>query len=165
MSGSATSLAFVALGANIGEPEAQLREALALLDAAPFGRVEAVSPLYRSAPVGLLEQPDFVNAVAALRTSLAPLELMRALLELETRLGRVRAERNGPRRIDLDLVAYDGRRIELPELQLPHPRLAGRAFVLLPWRDIAPDFHVPGLATVAELARRLPPSEIHRLEA
>lgn len=165
MNAAEEGVAFIALGANIDQPDARVREALVHLHGAPFGQVVAASSLYRTAPVGMLDQPDFINAVAALRTSLAPFVLMQALLALEARLGRVRGERNGPRRIDLDLLAFDARRISLPELQLPHPRAAGRAFVLLPWREIAAEFVVAGLGSVAELADRLPPAEIHRLEA
>lgn len=158
------ALACVALGANIDAPIERVREAMRRLDAAPFGRVSARSSLYRSAPVGRLDQPDFVNAVVLLLTPLSPLGLMQALLALEADLGRVRAERNGPRRIDLDLIAYDARRIDTPELQLPHPRAAGRAFVMLPWADIAPDAEIDG-ERVADRAARLPCHDIARIEA
>lgn len=159
------SRAFVALGANIDAPEARVLECMGLLDAAPFGRVVARSSLYRSAPVGKLDQPDFVNAVVALETSLAPIELMRALLALEERLGRVRAERNGPRRIDLDLIAIGMRTMALPELILPHPRAAERDFVLQPLHEIAPDLVLPDRGAVAELLALLPRSEIKRITA
>ena len=156
--------ACVALGANIDGPVERVREAMQRLDAAPFGRVTARSSLYRTAPVGLLDQPDFVNAVVLLLTPLSPRDLMQALLALEADLGRVRAGRNGPRRIDLDLIAYDVRRIDTPELQLPHPRAAGRAFVMVPWAEIAPDVDLDG-ERVAERAARLPRHDIARIEA
>ncbi len=159
-----TALVWVALGANIDAPAERVREAMRLLDADPFGRVAARSSFYRTAPVGMLDQPDFVNAVVALQTPLAPLALMRALLELETQLGRVRAERNGPRRIDLDLIAYDARHIDTPELQLPHPRAIERAFVMVPWAEVAPDAVIGG-QRVADLAARLPCHDIARIEA
>ena len=135
------------------------------LDGAVFGQCVARSSLYLSAPVGIAEQPDFVNAVVELRVATSPQRLIEALLALELQLGRVRRQRNGPRRIDLDLLAFDARRIDTPELVLPHPRIAERAFVLLPWQEIAPDFIVPGLGRVAELASRLSPSVIRRIEA
>lgn len=164
MSDSATALAYVALGANIDAPEARVSEAMQCLDAAPFGRVMARSSLYRTAPVGKLDQPDFINAVVALQTSLAPRDLMHALLGLEARLGRVRGERNGPRRIDLDLIAYEDRHINAADLQLPHPRAGERGFVMVPWAEIAPDARIDGVR-VADLAARLPCHDIARIEA
>ena len=164
MSDASSALAYVALGANIDAPDARVSEAMQRLDAAPFGRVMARSSLYRTAPVGKLDQPDFVNAMVALQTPLAPHDLIRALLGLEAQLGRVRGERNGPRRIDLDLIAYDARRIDLPDLQLPHPRAVERAFVMVPWAEIAPDAVIGG-ARVADLAARLPCHDIARIEA
>lgn len=160
-----SSRAFVALGANIDGPEARVRECMDLLDAPLFGRVVARSSLYRSAPVGRLDQPDFVNAVVALDTPLAPLALMQALLRLEATLGRVRDVRNGPRRIDLDLIVYGMRVMALPALVLPHPRAAERAFVLLPLHEIAADLVLPGHGAVAQLLALLPRSDIHRIAA
>lgn len=160
-----SSTAFVALGANIDAPEARVRECIDLLDATSFGRVVARSSLYRSAPVGRLDQPDFVNAAVALETPLAPLGLMQALLALEARLGRVRDVRNGPRRIDLDLIIFGHRSINLPELVLPHPRAAERAFVLQPLHEIAADLVLPGYGAVAQLLALLPRSDIHRIAA
>ncbi|MBK6727854.1 MAG: 2-amino-4-hydroxy-6-hydroxymethyldihydropteridine diphosphokinase [Xanthomonadales bacterium] len=165
MSSNDVARAFVALGANLDDPAARLREAMARLDEGPLGRVVAQSSLYRSAPVGRLDQPHFVNALVELRTALCPLALMRSLLQLEVLLGRVRGERNGPRRIDLDLVAFDARVLATPELQLPHPRALERAFVMLPWSDIAPDFRPFGGDEVRVLASRLLPADIHRLHA
>lgn len=157
--------AFIALGANLDDPAARLREALSRLDDSACGRIVACSSLYRSAPVGMLDQPDFVNAVVELRTGLCPLQLMRGLLRLEAAMGRIRGERNGPRVIDLDLVAFDARVLATPELQLPHPRALERAFVMLPWSEIAPDFRPFGGEAVRVLASRLLPADIHRLDA
>lgn len=156
--------ATIALGANIGAPHERVRDAMQRLDVAPFGHVVARSSLYRTVPVGMRDQPDFVNAVVVLRTTMAPLALMQALLDLEARLGRVRAERNGPRCIDLDLIAYDARQIATPELQLPHPRAIERAFVMVPWAEIAPDAELLGLRVV-DVAARLPRHGIARIEA
>lgn len=158
------ALAYVALGANIDAPIERVRDAMHRLDGLPFGHVVARSSLYRTAPVGKIEQPDFINAVLALQTALAPQDLMRALLDLEAMLGRVRGERNGPRRIDLDLIAYDARHIDTPGLQLPHPRAVDRAFVMVPWAEIAPEASIDG-RRVAEVAARLPCHDIARIEA
>lgn len=161
---SAAATAYVALGANIDDPITRVEEAIGLLDAEPFGRIVARSSLYRSAPIGLLDQPDFINAVLALQTTLAPLDLLRELLGLEHRLGRVRSLRNGPRRIDLDLIEFAGRRLHLPSLQLPHPRARERAFVLLPLAEIAPDLELGG-ESVVRLAERVSRQCIARIEA
>ena len=161
----ATARVFVALGSNLDDPMQRIREAMLALDAPPFGRCVARSSFYLSAPVGFLDQPDFVNAVVELCSPLAPLALIDALLALEQRLGRTRGARNAPRRIDLDLLACDARRLHTPELTLPHPRAAERAFVLLPWQEIAPEFELPGLGRIADLARALPASAIRRMDA
>jgi 2-amino-4-hydroxy-6-hydroxymethyldihydropteridine diphosphokinase len=152
--------AWIALGANIDAPEARVREAMQRLDGAPFGQVVARSSLYRSAPVGLLDQPDFINGAVALLTPLSPIALMHALLDLEAQLGRVRGERNGPRRIDLDLIAFECRKLAIADLVLPHPRAGVRNFVLLPLSEIAPDLVLPGIGSVTELVAGLPVSTI-----
>lgn len=162
---ASTAQVFVAIGANIDAPEQRVREAIERIAVAGIGGVIARSSLYRNPPVGRLDQPDFVNAMIELRTALSPLSLMQALLALESDMGRVRTERNGPRRIDLDLIAFDARRLSTSELVLPHPRAAERAFVMLPWRDLAPRFVVPGCGSVSDLASRLLPAELHRLDA
>jgi 2-amino-4-hydroxy-6-hydroxymethyldihydropteridine diphosphokinase len=143
------NLAYVALGANLGDPIATLRAALGALANLPESRVALSSSLYRTAPVGELDQPEFINAVAALETTLAPEALLDALLDIETRFGRLRAEKNGPRTLDLDLLLYDNQQFDLPRLTLPHPRLHLRAFVLHPLAEIAPDLVIPGRGTIA----------------
>jgi len=141
--------AYVALGANIGDPAATLLAAFAALANLPDSRVAHTSALYRTAPVGLKNQPDFINAVAALQTGLAPEELLDALLDLEARFGRIRRDRNGPRTLDLDLLLYNDLELDLPRLTLPHPRLHLRAFVLQPLAEIAPGLTIPGRGSVA----------------
>ena len=131
--------AFVALGANLVEPQTQVRAALAELARLPQSTLVAASSLYRTAPVGLAGQPDFINAVAALDTSLSPDDLLEALFAIERSFGRVRKEKNGPRTLDLDLLLYDNEIIDTPHLHLPHPRLHLRAFVLEPLAEIAPE--------------------------
>ena len=142
-------LAYVALGANLDDPVAQVRAAFEALRHLPQSRLTRTSSLYRTAPVGVHGQPDFINAVAQLETGLAPEELLDALLDLEARFGRVRRDRNGPRTLDLDLLLYDHIELDLPRLTLPHPRLHLRAFVLHPLAEIAPGLVIPGRGSVA----------------
>lgn len=149
------TLAYVALGSNLGNPRQQLLDAMAALANLPGTRLLQRSRLYRTPPWGMLEQPPFINAAVELDTALSPHALLDAMLAIEQRAGRVRAERNGPRTLDLDLLHVDGVQLDDPQLTLPHPRMAERAFVLLPLHDIAPTLRLPGQATVAELLARL----------
>lgn len=141
--------AFIALGANLGDPASVVRSALATLAKLPATRLVAASSLYRTAPVGLVNQPDFINAVACVDTTLAAPELLTALFSIEADFGRIRQQKNGPRRLDLDLLLYDDLLLETSELVLPHPRLHLRAFVLAPLAEIAPDLAIPGRGSVA----------------
>jgi 2-amino-4-hydroxy-6-hydroxymethyldihydropteridine diphosphokinase len=155
----------VGLGSNLADPVAQVRRALEELADIPETRVTARSPLYRSAPLGSQDQPDYINAVAALDTRLAPLELLASLRDIERIHGRVRdGTRWGPRSLDLDLLLYGDVAMDTPELSLPHPGLPERAFVLYPLFDIAPQLAVPGKGTVRELRDRLGSTDIARLE-
>jgi 2-amino-4-hydroxy-6-hydroxymethyldihydropteridine diphosphokinase len=140
--------AYVALGANLGDPAATIRAAFGALANLPESRITRCSSLYRTAPVGITEQPDFINAVLALETTLAPEALLDELFDIEARFGRQRAEKNGPRTLDLDLLLYDNQFIDLPRLKLPHPRLHLRAFVLQPLAEIAPDLVIPGRGNI-----------------
>lgn len=158
-----THQAFVALGANLADPVAQVRAALAALDRLPQTRLVAASSLYRTAPIGLAGQPDFINAVAEIATDLAPEALLDALLATEAGFGRVRAEKNGPRTLDLDLLLYDELTLDRPRLHLPHPRLHLRAFVVAPLAEIAPDCRIPGRGTVAAWLPAVATQRIERL--
>ena len=140
----ASTKAFIGLGANLGDPEAQVRRALAALAELPGTRLLAASSLYRSAPVGVIAQPDFINAVAAAETTLAARALLEALLAAERRFGRRRDFPGAPRTLDLDLLLYGDRVIAEPGLVVPHPRMHERAFVLAPLAEIAPDIAIPG---------------------
>ena len=132
--------AFVGLGANMGEPQAMLRWALAALDALPATRLQACSALYRSAPIDCPpDSPAYFNAVAQLETALCAPDLLQALLALEAQAGRERPHRNAPRTLDLDLLRYGDARIESATLTVPHPRMMARAFVLVPLAELAPD--------------------------
>lgn len=143
--------AYVALGGNLGDPRRQLLEAVEQLARLPQTRIVARAPLYRTPPWGVLDQPPFLNSAAMLETALTPHDLLDALLAIEQRAGRVRTLRNGPRTLDLDLLHMDGTCIDDATLTLPHPRIAERAFVLLPLNDIAPDLQLPGQGRVADL--------------
>ena len=156
--------AFIALGANLGDPMSQLRAAIAALGELPQTRLTAASSLYRSAPVGNADQPDFVNAVVQVSTGLAPQALLAALLELEQRFGRERSFRNAPRTLDLDLLLYDAQRIAERGLTVPHPRMHERAFVLAPLLEIAPDCVIPGSGPAADWLARCSDQVLKRLD-
>jgi len=144
--------AYVAIGANLGDARATVRQAMKALGGLPHTRVLALSSLYRSAPVDATG-PDFVNAVAALDTALSPGELLAALHRLEDSAGRERPFRNAPRTLDLDLLRHGDSVLHTPALTLPHPRMLQRAFVLRPLAEIAPEEVTPAqLADVADQA-------------
>jgi 2-amino-4-hydroxy-6-hydroxymethyldihydropteridine diphosphokinase len=145
------SLAYVGVGANLGGPERQVAQALDELAALPRTRLIGRSSLYRSAPLGYAAQPDFVNAVAALDTTLAPEALLDELLALEARHGRRRSFPDAPRTLDLDLLLYGGASHRSARLTLPHPRMHERAFVLTPLLELAPDIDIPGRGRAREL--------------
>ena len=152
------------LGANLpssaGPPVATLEAALAELEASG-ARVVARSRWFRTAPVPPSDQAWFVNAVARLETTLEPMELLTLLQRVERAFGRRRAVRNEARPLDLDLLDYDGRILDIPGLVLPHPRLHLRAFVLLPLQDVAPGWRHPVLSeTVSELIAKLPADQV-----
>ena len=143
---------FIALGSNLGDRPAWLRQAQEKLFGVPTVQLVAASAIYETEPVGKTDQPAFLNQVVEVRTALAPEDLLSRLLQVERELGRVRNERWGPRNIDLDLLAFGDRNFKTSRLVLPHPELHHRRFVLQPWAEIAPEFIVPGLsATVEEL--------------
>ena len=142
---------FIALGSNLGDPPTQLRRAEAALAALPQSRLVAVSPWYCNPAIGPGAQPDYLNAVAALDTRLAPTALLDSLQRIEQAQGRERAERWGPRTLDLDILLYGEQTVATPRLQIPHPRLGERAFVLRPLADIAPELVLPGGAVLARL--------------
>lgn len=147
--------AFIALGANLDHPERQIETGLRELAVLPQTRLVRSSSLYRSAPVGYLDQPDFVNAVAQIETGLGPRELLEALLAVERRHGRMRDFPNAPRTLDLDIALYGGLTLHEHGLTIPHPRMHERAFVIVPLAEIAPDAVVPGKGRVAGLVRNV----------
>jgi 2-amino-4-hydroxy-6-hydroxymethyldihydropteridine diphosphokinase len=138
--------AYVGIGANLGDREGTIRAALAALPG-----LVAVSELRETEPVGVVDQPPFLNGAAALETELSARELLEALLEVERGLGRERHERWGPRRIDLDLLLYADETIDEPGLTVPHPRLHERHFALEPLLDLEPELVIPGHGRVSDL--------------
>jgi 2-amino-4-hydroxy-6-hydroxymethyldihydropteridine diphosphokinase len=163
---------FIALGANLGDPVRTVTAAIAALRTLPDTDFLAASSLYRTAPVGLRHQPDFINAVVELLavspkgTSFGASQaraLLQTLFEIEGRFGRQRSVRNAPRTLDLDLLLYGDEVSDDPELTLPHPRLHERAFVLAPLAEIAPQLFIPGRGSVADLLVQCADQQIEKL--
>jgi 2-amino-4-hydroxy-6-hydroxymethyldihydropteridine diphosphokinase len=147
---------YAGLGANLGNPRQQLRQAVSALRRQSGLAVRQVSSLYMSRPQGGVSQPDYLNAVVALETDWPPLALRDLGQRLEAAAGRQGREKNAPRELDVDWLLYNGRVIREPGLEIPHPRLAGRAFVLEPLSELAPSLRHPGLGlTMRQLASRL----------
>lgn len=156
--------ACIALGANIGDPLRQIEAGFAALAELPGTRLLSRSSLYRSAPVGYADQPDFINAVAIIETALAPHALLAALLNIERVNGRVREFPNAPRTLDLDIVLYGDCVVHDPGLTIPHARMLERAFVMVPLAEVAPDMEVPGQGTVRHLASRVDAGSVAQLQ-
>ena len=147
--------AFVGIGSNLGDRETNLRRAIELLSAEEGIDVVGVSEIRETEPVGPVEQGPFLNGAVQLETALPPGKLLKRLLSVESRLGRVRAERWGPRTIDLDLLLYGDERIDEPGLSVPHPRLHERRFVLEPLTDLDPGLRIPGQGSASTLLAEL----------
>jgi 2-amino-4-hydroxy-6-hydroxymethyldihydropteridine diphosphokinase len=155
--------AFVALGSNLNDPAAQVRAGARDLGGLPGTRVLRCSSLYRTAPIGRTDQPDFINAVCELDTGLSAEALLAALLDIEHTHGRVREQPGGPRTLDLDLLLHGTLVCREPGLTLPHPRLHERAFVLYPLQEIAPGLSIPGRGRVEALLPACRGQAIERL--
>ncbi len=158
-------VAYIGLGSNLADPAAQVRQAMTDLAGLPETELFARSALYRTAPVGPADQPDYVNAVVSLKTRLSPRGLLEALQAIERAHGRRRdSTRWGPRTLDLDILLYGDERLSEPGLQIPHPELGRRAFVLVPLADVAPvALRVPGVGTLADLLERCPRQGVMRM--
>lgn len=155
--------AFIGLGSNLDDPQAQLDRAIAILSQTPGIAVRLVSSYYRTAPWGDTAQPDFINAVVQIDTRLAAEDLMAQLTRIEAESGRVRERRWGPRTLDLDLLLYGEVVRDTPQLQLPHPRMHERRFVLEPLAELAPQLMITGRGRVDELLAKLADSGVQRL--
>jgi 2-amino-4-hydroxy-6-hydroxymethyldihydropteridine diphosphokinase len=156
--------AYIGLGSNLEDPRAQLTRAFEELAQIPRSRLVARSPLYRSAPMGPQDQPDYCNAVARLDTELDAAALLDALQTIEQAHHRQRTRRWGPRTLDLDLLLYGDAVIADERLQVPHPHMAERAFVLYPLADIAADVLIPGKGSLADLLVTCPPTGLERID-
>ena len=146
--------AYVGIGSNLENPKLQVQQAIDVMDQHQSCKVVARSSLYQTDPVGFEDQPEFINAVCQLSTRLKPLGLLRALLKMESNLGRVRTGQvNGPRKIDLDILLYGNQILNLHDLILPHPRMHERRFVLQPLIELSPDIKIPKLGTAVDLLK------------
>ena len=151
------AIVYVALGANLGDPLQQAENAIAAIEQIPQTSVIKISPFYRSKPLGPQDQPDYLNAVIKIITELSPLVLLKALQTIELNLGRVRkANRWGPRTLDLDILLYDNQVIQSEELTIPHYDMYNREFVLYPLFDIAPDLILPNQVPLKILINKVP---------
>jgi len=155
--------AYLGLGSNLGDRRALLRQALRRLGSGPGLRLAAVSPLYETAPVGLEDQPPFLNAVAAVETTLFPSRLLVACKQAEAAAGRMPGVRWGPRPLDVDILLYGDLTLRSAHLEIPHPRLTERAFALRPLLDLAPDAALPGGQPLAPLLEGLRDQELRRV--
>lgn len=161
---AAAARAFIGVGANLGAAQATVRAALLALQQLPRTRWVAASSLYRSAPVDA-SGPDYVNAVAELRTELGPQDLLHCLQAIEQRFGRVRGARNAPRTLDLDLLLHGELRVDTAELTLPHPRAHLRGFVLRPLAELDPQLCLPGRGPIADWLPGAADQPVRRLAA
>lgn len=157
--------AFIGLGSNLADPASQILQAMQAIDRLPETAVLARSSLYRSAPVGYLDQPDFINAVVKVETSLEPLVLLNALLALELENGRTREFPNSPRTLDLDVLLYGVLQHHQHGLTVPHPQMHRRAFVLQPLLEIEPDCEIPGVGAAAEAMQHCMDQQLERMDA
>jgi len=158
------TIAYVALGANLGDAEGSLRAVMRELSVHPDLRLLKSSSLYRTAPIGLKHQPDFINAAVSLETELDSHALLRELFSIEQRFGRQRSIPNAPRTLDLDLLLYGEEVSADSALTLPHPRMHERAFVLAPLAEIAPGLTMPGKGRIADLLAQCADQQIQRME-
>lgn len=159
-------IVYLALGSNLDEPEAHIHSVINEFEVSAWLHLRRVSSLYRSVPLeSAIQQPDYINAVVEVETGLLPETLLAALQEIEQAHGRVRTgERWGPRPLDLDILLYGGRQIHSPNLQIPHPRMTERAFVLYPLHEIAAGLEIPGCGPLNDLLQNCPSEGLERLE-
>ena len=155
---------FIALGANLGNPVLTVQAAILALRELPQTEFVAASSLYRTAPMGLRDQPDFINAVVELIAVLPAPTVLDSLFAIEERFGRRRSVRNAPRTLDLDLLLFGDELSDDPVMTLPHPRLHERAFVLAPLAEIAPQLMIPGRGRVADLLLQCADQQIEKLD-
>ncbi len=165
MSSLGFTTALIGLGSNLEDPITQIKSARRAIAALPQVQEQKFSSLYKSMPMGPQDQPEYVNAVMAIKTALAPVDLLHALQRIESEHGRKRgAQRWGARTLDLDLLLFGDQQINTPELTVPHYGIAERAFVLYPLSECAPDLLIPGHGKLTDLLHNCPPSGLQRLD-
>ncbi len=157
------STVFLALGSNLDNPEWQVQTAIREIDEIADAGLVKISSLYQTLPVGILDQPAFINAVVQIETTLAPHDLLRRLMEIEDRHERVRTEKNGPRTLDIDILIFNEWRIDDDALTTPHPRMHERPFVLIPLLEVAPDVFIPTQGYAKDLLARLDGGGVRKL--
>ncbi len=153
-------VAFIGLGSNLQRPLRQIARALVTLQSVKEVGLVVASSFYETAPVGKLDQPNFINAVAQIETTLTPTVLLAQLLKIEAKHARVRITKNGPRTLDLDLLLYNGISMHAEKLSIPHPRMHERAFVLVPLLEISPSVAIPGKGSAASYLAKLDTSDV-----
>lgn len=156
---------YIGLGSNLESPANQIKSALASLEALPHCQHVQCSPWYSSLAVGPGEQPDYINAVVRLETQLAPVDLLHQLQAIENKHGRQRSIRWGARTLDLDLLLYDNVSINTEELQLPHPEINNRNFVIYPLYDLAPELILPNGQKLSDVASQLSMAGLHKIDS
>ena len=159
------STVYIGLGSNMDDPVQHVQRAFREIDEIADTALIKVSSLYESAPIGDCEQPAFINAVAEVETMQSPQQLMQSLLEIETLHNRIRANKNGPRTLDLDILIFNEWRIDAPGITTPHPRAHERAFVLHPLLEIAPELYIPGKGFAREFLPDVASQSIRKLKA
>jgi 2-amino-4-hydroxy-6-hydroxymethyldihydropteridine diphosphokinase len=158
------SSCYIGLGSNIEGPRDQVIQAISELAELPSSTLSKTSSLYQSKPLGLQDQPDFINAVAELETSLSVRKLLSYLQEIESNHHRSREIHWGPRTLDLDILLYDAVEIDNADLKIPHPEIRNRNFVLIPLYEIAVELTIPGMGKLAELVRQIDPSGLDKIQ-
>ncbi len=158
-------IVYIGLGSNLENPVDQINSARLAINHLQDVQESAFSSLYRSAPMGPKDQPDYINAVLAIQTSLEPLDLLRKLQQIENQHGRIRKnQRWGARTLDLDILLYGNQQIDHSDLQVPHYGMADRAFVLYPLQEIAPELDIPGMGELADLLTNMPSDGLEKID-
>jgi len=156
--------AYIGLGSNLADPVDQVKTAISNLQSLPDSQLLTWSSLYASPPMGPQDQPDYINAVAAIETALSAHQLLDALQAIEQQQGRIRQRHWGERTLDLDVLLYEQNEINDDRLQIPHPGIALRAFVLYPLAEIAPDLNIPNVGDIKQLLQHCPRDGLRKLE-
>lgn len=154
---------YISLGSNLGNPQLQIKQAINLLSTVPNSKVNNISSLYQSKPLGPQYQPDYINAVAELHTELTAHTLLNHLQDIETRQKRIRKERWGPRTLDIDILLYGDQIINDDRLQIPHAEMHKRSFVLLPLNELVTDIEIPKLGSVHNLLQQIDTDDLTKL--